>query len=894
MNIAKRAKKILSIYCALAVTASLGVPVVSAADTVDDVLNPAELLNNIGISAVYDEESFVTRGDFAVLAVQATNDYTLYEGDYFTDVSGEQGKFINTAAQMGIVSVNSEKLFYPDRIISYEEALTICVRMLGYTNVMADKSFPNGYVSQATKLGLTRGVTADKDISGADAATLLFNMLNTKYIEEIYTASKENAAYKISDQTYLETCFAVYKMKKGPVSSVCGLTLNGKTPADSDHIVINNVIYKNPHYSNVNNYTLLGHEVSYYVRIADGYDEVVYIKDNSETIALYPGELESVVGFDSGDSPLYRSRPVLTYITESGTTKRLRIDALASVFINATASVALTNNDFFPDAGRIYLTDSNDDGAYDVISIEKYTYYLVTAYDKEGGVISGKDVSQAFRMKKFEEGKLVMEHEGKPIPEDFITQGTVFEIMCSYKADNTIDYEKFARVSLAPEKITGAITGIDDGRYIIGDKTYGVMSNIKDSIRSIMGKEMVYYIGSGGVIVAYESVPFNDNMSYGYIVRIFPDDGVKERCSIKLFTLKGTFEYHDTAEEVRFSGFVGGSYSNRRKVKTEDMPTTLPTKELVRYKVNQQNEITEIVQAHDHSGDNKYVGFDEANFSLDSREANYDLSKSSGLLSNGHRLNTETICVFVSGDGSAEGDFAIGAYNLRGGLTGISIKVYDSKKNLVPAVAVIENAPTRDNVAGESYFTKNKIYLVSKKSTIINEDGELQTQLDLAQGTSRQKLVATDDNLSPLNDVYHNVPTTRTKFSDLRRGDVISIQLNAAGKISGYVVLNDYDTSHTNKYSEKYAKYNNVDWLASCWRVCGNITRFTPQSSMTIDASGNQRLASGLGNTTFMIFNLADGSVQAPGSNTVLSEGDYVWVYAYRTEARMVVKYVNE
>lgn len=894
MNIAKRTKKILSLCCTLAMTISLYVPTATAADTVDDTLNPAELLNNIGISAVYDEDSFMTRGDFAVLVVQATKDYTLYEGSYFVDVSGEQGKFINTAAQMGIVSVNSEKMFYPDRIISYEEALTLCVRLLGYANVMADKTFPNGYISQATKLGLTSGVTADKDISGADAANLIFNTMNTKYIEDIYTTSPEGAAYKVSDQTFLEKCFAVYKMPKGPVSSICGLTLNGKTPASSEHIVINNVIYQNPHYANVNNYTLLGHEVSYYVRIADGYDEVVYIKDNTETISFYPREIESVVGFDSADSPLYRSAPVLSYITGSGTSKKIKLDAAASVFINATASIALTNNDFFPDAGKVYLTDSDDDGKYDVISIEKYTYYLVTAYDKEGGVISGKDVSQSFRMKNFEEGKLIMEHDGKQISEEYITQGTVFEIMCSYKADNTIDYEKFARVSLAPEKITGAITGIDEGRYIIGDKTYGVMSNIKDSIRNFMGKEMVYYLGSGGVIVAYESTPFNDDMNYGYIVKIFPDDGMREACNIKLFTLKGSFAYHDTAEDIRFSGHIGGKYTNRKKIKTEDIPTTLPTKELIKYKINEQNEIVEIVQAYDYSADNKYVGFDEENFSLDCYEANYDLSKSSGLLSNGHRLNTETICVFVSGDASDEDDFAIGPYNLRGGLSGINLKVYDSKKNLVPSVAIIENAPERDTNAGESYFTKNKIYLVTKKSTIINEDGELQTQLDVAQGTTKQKFVATDDNLTPLNDVYHNVPTARTKFSDLRRGDVISLQLNSAGKISGYIVLNDYDSTHTNKYSEKYAKYNSVEWLASCWRVCGNITRFTPQSSMTIDASGNRRMANGLGNTTYMIFNLADGSVSAPGSNTVLSEGDYVWVYAYRTEARMVVKYVNE
>lgn len=894
MNIAKRIKKILSVSCALAMTLSSYVPIASAEDMIDDTLNPAELLNNIGISAVYDEELFMTRGDFAVLLVQATKDYTLYEGSYFVDVSGERGGFINTAAQMGIVSVNSEKMFYPDRVISYEEALTLCVRMLGYANVMADKSFPNGYISQATKLGLTRGVTADKDISGADAANLIFNMLNTKYIEDLYTTSPEGAAYTVSDETYLEKCFGVYKMKKGPVSSICGLTLNGKTPVDSEHIVINNVIYQNPYYSNVNNYTLLGHEVLYYVRIADGYDEVVYIKDNTETISFYPRDIDSVVGFDSSDSPLYRSRPLLSYRTDKGTTKKIKLDATASVFINATASVALANDDFFPDAGKIYLTDSNDDGTYDVISIEKYTYYYVTAYDKDGGVISGKDVSQAFRMKKFEEGKLVMEHEGKSIDEEFITQGTVFEVMCSYKADNTIDYEKFARVSLAPEKITGKITGIEDGRYIIGDQTYGIMSNIKNSITNIMGKEMVYCIGSGGVIVAYEPTKLSDDMSYGYIVRIFPEDGMREVCNIKLFTLKGEFVYHDIAEDFRFSGFINGSYSNHRKIKQENIPTTIPTKELVKYRINQENQIVEIVQAHDYSADRQYVGFDEENFSLDCYEANYDLSRSSGLLPNGHRLNNETICVFVSGDASDEDDFEIGVYNLRGSLSEIDVKLYDAKKNLLPSVAVIENAPIRDDQTGESYFSKDKIYLVTKKTTIINEDGELQIQLELAQGTSKQKLIATNDNLAPLNDVYYSVPTARRKFSDLKKGDVISVQLNAAGKITGYVVLNDYDSTHTNKYSEKYAKYNSVDWLASCWRVLGNVTRFTPMSSMTVDASGTQRMANGLGNTTYMIFNVADGTVSAPGSNTVLSEGDYVWVYAYRTEARMVVKYVNE
>ena len=205
-------KRILSLLAVISIAFSAFVyRSADAAKETQDNFDVEAFMNNIGIGTVNDKNAFITRGDFVVLLLQALGHEELSGDEYFLDTEGVQGEYINTAAQMGIVSKNEEKLFYPDRIISAAEASAMILRVLGYTEIMDDTTFPSAYMSWASKLRILDGVYGREQLSGADATRILYNMLNTKYVRVELNATKEKSVYTTSDGTYMEDVLGVYK-----------------------------------------------------------------------------------------------------------------------------------------------------------------------------------------------------------------------------------------------------------------------------------------------------------------------------------------------------------------------------------------------------------------------------------------------------------------------------------------------------------------------------------------------------------------------------------------------------------------------------------------------------------------------------------------------------------
>ena len=74
--------------------------------------------------------------------------------------------------------------FYPDRAITFGEAVTILMRVLGYGNsdVAAGASWYDGYVAVARSSGLADGLSlgGGASITRGQAAILFYNLLFNK------------------------------------------------------------------------------------------------------------------------------------------------------------------------------------------------------------------------------------------------------------------------------------------------------------------------------------------------------------------------------------------------------------------------------------------------------------------------------------------------------------------------------------------------------------------------------------------------------------------------------------------------------------------------------------------------------------------------------------------
>lgn len=149
--------------------------------------------SGMGIMNGYPDGSFglgnnVTRGEFAKIAV-ASSKYKNSVGSSVTVSPFSDVPYYHWAApHVRIATVNGfitgyvDATFKPDNYVLCEEAVTVALKMLGYTNEDFGASWPYGQLGLAANLNLTVGVNASAGqyMTRRDVAQLIYNLMNTQ------------------------------------------------------------------------------------------------------------------------------------------------------------------------------------------------------------------------------------------------------------------------------------------------------------------------------------------------------------------------------------------------------------------------------------------------------------------------------------------------------------------------------------------------------------------------------------------------------------------------------------------------------------------------------------------------------------------------------------------
>ncbi|NLA85794.1 MAG: S-layer homology domain-containing protein, partial [Clostridiales bacterium] len=130
------------------------------------------------------------------------------------------------------IMAGSGGYFMPDTDISFAEAVTILVRMLGYTDADAGMLWPDGYMALAHDTGLTAGMAVSSwtaPISRAQAAHLFFNLLGTpkkgggSYISSLGTTAENVVITELGVRASDGTANAIRTFPQGIVKSASGI-----------------------------------------------------------------------------------------------------------------------------------------------------------------------------------------------------------------------------------------------------------------------------------------------------------------------------------------------------------------------------------------------------------------------------------------------------------------------------------------------------------------------------------------------------------------------------------------------------------------------------------------------------------------------------------------------
>lgn len=195
-------KKIISII----LISILCLPTAVFGATEYDYIGMLQTLGAIDYNSEFSMDSLLTRAQFSKMAVMISgyrdSVATNLSISPFVDVTHKYwgAPYIHTAVTNGLINGYIDGTFKPENPINYEEALTIALKILGYTNSDFGSSWPNGQIGTATKIGLTDNLVANvgENIRRADAINILYNTLTTPAKGEA-SAFVNKLGYSITD-----------------------------------------------------------------------------------------------------------------------------------------------------------------------------------------------------------------------------------------------------------------------------------------------------------------------------------------------------------------------------------------------------------------------------------------------------------------------------------------------------------------------------------------------------------------------------------------------------------------------------------------------------------------------------------------------------------------------
>jgi hypothetical protein len=182
---------VLAVYWGAGADAHAAAPVfpdITDADTAENVA-VLQMLGVIdGDGGLFKPGAALTRAAFckmAVIIMGRADEEPLYRNrTIFPDVRSTHWArgYIGLAVtgENKIISGFTDGTFRPDDFITYAQAATLLMRVLGYTDADAGMLWPSGYMDIAGRAGLTDGISIEPGaaILRAQAAKLFFNMLS--------------------------------------------------------------------------------------------------------------------------------------------------------------------------------------------------------------------------------------------------------------------------------------------------------------------------------------------------------------------------------------------------------------------------------------------------------------------------------------------------------------------------------------------------------------------------------------------------------------------------------------------------------------------------------------------------------------------------------------------
>ncbi len=727
----------------------------------------------------------VTRAEFAKIAVHLLGLSDVAESSKevskYPDVSVDHwaNGYINVATAQGLIIGDDTGTFRPEDGISYQEANTILIRLLGYEKLALNKGgYPTGYLVQANDIGLTKKASASgvKGCSRGITAQLAFNALTINLMEATgYTDG--NLSYEVTEKTILENKLNVEK-KTGTVTATDVTSLSGGSALDDGRVEFDG---KDIFFTGVSKADrLLGRFVTYYVKTEENGDKTVILARADESknniITIDVSDLTKEITKDS-TSIFYKEN-------EDATEEELLLGDGFKVVYNDKYAKELTN----PKTGTITLIDSTRDNKYDTVFINEYVTYVIDDVSTAGKKVYDKYEKTALDLNTDKNKNLIV------ILEDANGSEVKFEDLKEWTVLSVYKNTDYIRAVVSTEFVTGKLDERSEADLTIGinGEHYEIADN-REFKDYTLGLEGTFYLDAQGKIAAYDA-EVKKGSQYAYMVAAGTSGSISSYLDIKFFAEDGSVVTTEAASKIKINGTT---YSDAEEAYKALLKDGKLVPQVVTLDVNAEGKISSLNMAEDKTASFP-TSFEKDMFALNFKGEDLVFKASAGkltIMKDGKAtgsigITEDTKVLIVPADSTDTDEMEIGSIKSFTDESKYNVEVFDIKEDMTAGLVRVTNIVSTGKL-------DSSIAVIEKISLTRNEEDEQIHKLTV-KVDGESKTISTEDD------------TIITKDGrTLKSGDIIQFTTNAKGEMDGFTLLLDSEKTST-EFSTSYGNDNEM------------------------------------------------------------------------------------
>ncbi len=518
-------KKVLSLVLALAMILGSVSMVFAVAEDVEGTKYESAVTTLVGLGVIngYTDGSFkpeknITRAEFCKVVIKSLG--LDYDGStantVFSDVPSTHwaSGYVEAAYELGIVNGRSATIFDPEANVSYNEAIAMVVRALGYEDSHLIGSYPTAHISKAKGLGILGDVQVGSAAAPrGDVAQLVYNALDAKFV-----------VYKGDDGTETATQDSMLKRLTGATNKTKAATVfkdDDTVDCDPDATTTKLSVAKG---TNLKSY--LGAYVTYYLN--EDKDTITAIKEVKSSFLT--GQFKSATKFKDSDDNEYT------------------IDGAA-----ATTVDYFKNGEY--NGTKAYATDTTYKVA---VKLSGKTIKEVYSF-QEWAVDDDFMFDESFEDDQLNGHKFVMDDNDK-------IDTTSFELLGADSVDkiakDSVVYVylgsksgKVTKVEVGTKTVDGKITKTNAAgdKFTIGSETFK-QSAVSPDAKYKLSDEGTFYLDYAGKLYKLEGKASDDLFGYAIEAQngassVFNSKGTQ----VQIFKADGTKEIFDASKHAKTS-----------------------------------------------------------------------------------------------------------------------------------------------------------------------------------------------------------------------------------------------------------------------------------------------------------------------------------------------------